>query len=160
MTLRSGVHDFVAVLGTAAPGTLVLQAAVYPRAAETGLLHEQGETVARLVEGVSERVPSVSTYRILWAQVVFVASAETAEEMKKALLQVAGTASSDEVEVRGAWCTLDGPRPKYWIDEFFGELSVRRNFGSVEWVEGRMVDGRELPVDGLGPVSAITKMEG
>jgi hypothetical protein len=138
------VSEFVALLSRAEPGTFVLQSAVYPREAQARPLQKQGQAVARMVERAKQRVPTVSVFRILWSHLAFIAAPENADEIKRAVLEAATSVSSTEVEVRGAWCTLDGPRSERWIDEFFGELSAYRNFGSVASIEGRMIDGVEV----------------
>ena len=136
------MEELAAILPRLSPNSVVGAFAVYPREGHVGQLEEQGAVLAEVSEAIRTTRPEALCFRVLWTQ--FVAIVES-DESSSIFINAAKEHSNERVEIRGVWCRAEGPRTLEWLDEMIGELSVRANFGSVPWIEGRMIDGRLLP---------------
>ena len=120
----------------------MFQCAVYPRTGHTGYLQQQGQVIASVQSQMEQRFPGATIVRILWNHLVFLLQPRLSHEEVIAAAKDLAMNETEEVEVRAAWCSVDGPRSSHWFDEFLGELSARRNFGSCAWIEGRLMGGK------------------
>jgi len=133
--------DFVERITTNDENLIVTYFVVEAHEASSASRLKRGETALALVRCVDARVRAGSAYHVLWAQICIVAPIDRSTELVESIAQCSRGLASVDLSVRAVWCSIRGPRDERWIDEFLSELSAPHKFGSVQFVQGRMVDG-------------------